>query len=226
MTSYALGMQQQQSHADIYQLRIVLRGISPLIWRRVLVHSTTTLAHLHAILQILFAWSDDHLHSFHVHGREYGSSGDPTHAVRLHDLSLHRGERFRYVYDFGAYWECDIRLEACLPRASRRVYLVCVGGKRAAPPEDCRGAWSYMERLDHHRLTPPLDAMEVVAEALSTLLEADPQTSVRAALGDLDAFREAVDCLDAYQQFQPDHFDRRAINMQLHALPYSAEERP
>ncbi len=31
---------------SIYQLRIVLRGISPLIWRRVLVHSHTTLAHL------------------------------------------------------------------------------------------------------------------------------------------------------------------------------------
>ena len=32
---------------SIYQLRIVLRGISPLIWRRVLVRSDTTLAHLH-----------------------------------------------------------------------------------------------------------------------------------------------------------------------------------
>ena len=39
----------------------------------------------------------------------------------------------------------------------------------------------------------------MVAEAISTLLEADPQTSVRAALGDLDEFREAVDCLDAYR---------------------------
>jgi hypothetical protein len=36
---------------SIYQLRIVLRGISQLIWRRVLVHHDTTLAHLHAILQ-------------------------------------------------------------------------------------------------------------------------------------------------------------------------------
>ena len=40
---------------SIYQLRIVLRGISPLIWRRVLVSSETTLAHLYTILQILFA---------------------------------------------------------------------------------------------------------------------------------------------------------------------------
>ena len=31
-------------------------------------------------------------------------------------------------------------------------------------------------------------------------------------------FREAVDCLEAYQQFQPEHFDRRAINTHLRAL--------
>jgi hypothetical protein len=33
------------------------------------VHSETSLAHLHTILQILFAWSDEHLHSFHIHGK-------------------------------------------------------------------------------------------------------------------------------------------------------------
>lgn len=209
---------------SIYQLRIVLRGLSPLIWRRVLVPSETTLARFHAILQILFAWSDEHLHSFYIHGKEYGSSGAPTHDVRLHDLCLHRGERFRYVYDFGAYWACDIRLEALPPRIARQVYPVCTGGKRAAPPEDCRGAWSYLERLDQHRLYPPLEAMEVVAKAISMLLEADPQTSVRAALEELDEFREAVDCLDAYQQFRPDYFDRHEANRQLHAVVWAAEE--
>ena len=141
-----------------------------------------------------------------------------------HTLRLHRGERFRYVYDFGAYWECDIRLEALLPLAPRRVYPVCIGGKRAAPPEDCRGTWSYLERLDQHRLYPPLEAMGIVAEAISTLLAGNPQTSVREALGDLDAFREAVDCLDAYEQFRPDHFARHAINTQLQSLVWSAEE--
>ncbi len=211
---------------SIYQLRIVLRGISPLVWRRVLLHSTTTLAHLHAILQILFAWSDEHLHSFHIHGREYGSNGASTRGIVLRDLDLHRGERFRYVYDFGAYWECDIRLEALLPLAPRCIYPVCSGGKRAAPPEDCRGAWAYLERMDQHRLSPPLEAMQVVAATLGTLLEADPQTAVREALGDLDAFREAVDCLEAYQQWQPDHVDRRAINTQLQTLPCAAEETP
>ena len=128
----------QPTELEIYQLRIVLRGISPLNWRRVLVRSAMTLAHLHALLQIVFAWSDEHLHSFYIHGREYGSNEAPTHSVRLRDLRLHRGERFRYVYDFGAYWACDIRLEALLPLALGRVYPVCIGGKRGAPSEDCR----------------------------------------------------------------------------------------
>jgi Plasmid pRiA4b ORF-3-like protein len=211
---------------SIYQLRIVLRGISPLIWRRVLVPSETTLAHLHTLLQILFAWSDEHLHSFHIHGKEYGSSGASTHDIRLHDLHLHCGERFRYVYDFGAYWECDIRLEALRPRTSREVYPVCTGGKRAAPPEDCRGAWGYLERLDQHRLYPPLEAMGVVTEAITTLFAADPQPTVREALEDLDAFREAVDSLEAYQTFQPEVCDRRAINTQLHARPWPGGKGP
>jgi len=73
-----------------------------------------------------------------------------------------------------------------------------------------------MERLDQHRLYPPLEAMGVVAAAISTLLEADPQTSVRVALGDLDELREAVDCLETDQAFQPEHFDRRDINRRLH----------
>ena len=53
------------------------------------------------------------------------------------------------------------RLEALLPQTSRQGYPGCTGGKRAAPPEDCRGAWGYLERRDHHRLSPPLGAMRL-----------------------------------------------------------------
>jgi hypothetical protein len=34
------------------------RGISPLIWRRLLVRSDSTIADLHHILQIVYSWSD------------------------------------------------------------------------------------------------------------------------------------------------------------------------
>ena len=67
---YALRMEQHQTYPDIYQLRIVLRGISPLIWRRLLIRGDTTLAQLHLILQIIFDWSNEHLYCFHVFGKD------------------------------------------------------------------------------------------------------------------------------------------------------------
>jgi Plasmid pRiA4b ORF-3-like protein len=45
-----------------YQLRLVLAGVSPLIWRRLQVPTEAMIAELHAVLQIAFGWTDTHLH--------------------------------------------------------------------------------------------------------------------------------------------------------------------
>jgi hypothetical protein len=45
----------QAAEAVVYQLRVVLRGISPLIWRRLLIRSDSSIADLHRTLQIEFA---------------------------------------------------------------------------------------------------------------------------------------------------------------------------
>ena len=57
----------------VYQFRVVVQGISPLIWRRLLVCNDMSLATLHAVLQVVFAWSDTYLHSFHIHAKAYGT---------------------------------------------------------------------------------------------------------------------------------------------------------
>ena len=49
------------SSITIYQLRVVLCGVSPLVWRRLLVASDTTIAELHEILQSAFADIKTHL---------------------------------------------------------------------------------------------------------------------------------------------------------------------
>jgi hypothetical protein len=89
----------------VYQLRVVLRGVSPLIWRRLLVRSDSTIADLHATLQIALGWSDEHLNRFVIHGREYGVSHlggiafrDDPRQVCLADLGLRVRERFLYEY--------------------------------------------------------------------------------------------------------------------------------
>src|SRR5882724_1235213 len=212
----------------VYQFRVVVQGVSPLIWRRLLVRSDMSLATLHITLQIVFAWSDVHLHSFRIHGKEYGSArpggpgfdGDARH-MQLAALRLHRGERFSYVYNFIEHWVCDLRLEAMLPVDSRRRYPLCTGGKRAGPPEDCGGVWAYLQRVDQHHI--PLDAMAIVATALRRVLDADDRTPIRQVIGDPETLREAVDQLDAYRQFRAEHFDRRQVNIQLCALAQEKE---
>lgn len=59
---------------QVYQLRIVLKDVSPMIWRRILVTNTTSIADLHIILQIILEWSADHLNQFIIHGKSYGVS--------------------------------------------------------------------------------------------------------------------------------------------------------
>jgi hypothetical protein len=50
----------QDPAPEVYLLYIWLRRINPLIWRRVLVRTDTTLADLHYIIQIAFSWTDFH----------------------------------------------------------------------------------------------------------------------------------------------------------------------
>ena len=126
----------------VYQLRVVLAGISPMVWRRLLVPAETSVADLHEILQTAFGWSDEHLHRFTIHAVEYGlwrpgSAGFSRDArqVPLAGFGFRRGERFTYEYNFFAGWRHDIRVEEILPRSPRRRYPACTGGARQAPPE-------------------------------------------------------------------------------------------
>jgi hypothetical protein len=87
--------------SEIYQFHALLRGISPLIWRRLLVRSDQRVADLHYALQLAFGWSDFHLHRFRIHGKDFGvyRDGGPLFAedatkVRLTDLHFRVGERF------------------------------------------------------------------------------------------------------------------------------------
>jgi hypothetical protein len=100
----------------------VLWGVSPLVWRRLLLASDTSIAELHEILKSAFDWSGEHLHRFLIHGSTYGIRcpgglifQEDARRVALSRSGLRCGERFRHEYDFTADWTLDIRLEKALP---------------------------------------------------------------------------------------------------------------
>jgi hypothetical protein len=213
---------EEERGGAIYQIHVWIRHVSPMIWRRLLVRSEGTLADLHYTLRIAFDWTDFHLHRFHIRGRDYGISriggisfSSDARKVRLGDFQFRLNERFLYEYDFGDGWEQEVRSERRLPAEAKKIYPVCVGGRRAGPEEDCGGPWVYMERVGHHRFHPPLEELSVMAEAASRLLDAQEDETIRDALGDPDELREAVDHVEAYHHFQPERFDRRKVNRRL-----------
>jgi hypothetical protein len=57
------------------RLRVVVRGISPVIVRRVDVSGWVSLVQLHEMLLACFGWSGECLHVFDIRGRSYSASG-------------------------------------------------------------------------------------------------------------------------------------------------------
>jgi hypothetical protein len=191
----------EHSEPAVYQLRVVLLGISPLIWRRLLVPGRTSLADLHDILQIAFGWTDDSLHQFLIHGRKFGLSRegglsfrDNPHDVRLADFAFRPGENFLYEYDFLSNWQHLIRVEAIRPSADH--YPICSGGKRIAPPEDCGGLEAFLQLQQSH-----------------------PQESHILRLAELlqqsDICNHIDELAEIHRRLRPDRFDRRAVNQRL-----------
>ncbi|KAB1142509.1 plasmid pRiA4b ORF-3 family protein [Streptomyces luteolifulvus] len=146
------------------QLKIVLHGTRPPLWRRLVLPSDASLGTLHDAIQVAFGWHGGHLHLFtDEFGRGYGDTARLTDidlgfgrgvgdedATALGDVLAEAGARLRYVYDFGDDWEHGITLEKTLPRpvgAERTVR--CVGGRRAdVPAEDIGGVWGLAQVLE------------------------------------------------------------------------------
>jgi len=144
--------------APIYQIKIGLRDAKPPIWRRVLVQADVSLARLHSIIQIAFGWDDSHMHVFET---PYGDFGRPDRElgyraekpVTLEQVAQQAKDKIQYTYDFGDSWSHEILVEKVLARDPALSYPRCVGGRRAAPPDDSGGIWGYESLVE--ALTDP-----------------------------------------------------------------------
>ena len=152
----------------IFQLKISLRHVAPIIWRRVQMDDCT-LDELHDIIQIAMGWQDEHMFAFVIDGKQYGDlerGGDFDHdsrSVRLSDLAEQGHTRFQYEYGFGDEWNHVIEIEKTLPIEEGVYYPRCVKGERACPPEDCGGPYEYpyfLEKLQDPRHEEHEEALE------------------------------------------------------------------
>ena len=138
----------------LLQFKIMLNGIRPPIWRRVLVPEGLSLSGLHDVIQEVMGWTDTHLHGFHRNGERFGIPDSDfdgervvdERTVTVKDLGLSVKDRLGYEYDFGDGWEHMLTVEKVLKTGAYQT-PVCLKGARSSPPEDCGGAWGYENLL-------------------------------------------------------------------------------
>ena len=102
---------------QIFQLRIELNEVTPVVWRRLLVPGGVRLAKLHDIIQAAMGWMNSHLHAFTIDD------------------------------DFGDGWDHAVVVEERQTLRHGLKHAVCLDGANACPPEDCGGAGGYEELL-------------------------------------------------------------------------------
>lgn len=144
---------------NIYQIKILLMGIEPAIWRRFLVPASVTLHQFHEILQIVMGWQDSHLHQFALGADVYadpemepdGEMGQmkDEHRFKLGEVLPRETTAITYEYDFGDRWKHLVLVEKIIfSDEPVNESLICLEGERACPPEDCGGFHGYAEVLD------------------------------------------------------------------------------
>ena len=153
-----------QRNSKVYQFKIVLDGIKPLIWRRIQVPGTYSFWDLHVAIQDAMGWQDYHLHRFEIphplSGVKATIVGFPTEdyqgnshlfpgwKVKMGHYFTMANNKARYVYDY-LYdnWNHRLTLEGIFPGEEGTGYPLCLEGRRACPPEDCGGVRGYYELL-------------------------------------------------------------------------------
>jgi len=207
---------------DDLLLRFLLSDIEPKIWREVVVEGNTKLDFLHQIIQSLFMWEDSHLHQFVFKGKYYGSADllendDVTEEsnIEVGSLLVKVGDKLNYEYDFGDGWNIEVKLIGLWDTIEAEYFPrpICLGGERAAPPEDCGGVPGYYDLVESLKNSGSPECIESL-----TLLGCpwDPESFDNNAANfilsrDLEAFQmsESQGILDGYVELVTEQLENK-----------------
>ena len=147
----------------VYQYKIVLKEIAPVIWRRIVVPASYSFWDLHVAIQDAMGWQDYHLHLFRIENPSTGKTDEfgipdddpideimeclPSWEMPIADRFIQPGDKAEYQYDFGDNWNHDVLLEGIFLKEPKVKYPICLAGDRACPPEDCGGVYGYKDLL-------------------------------------------------------------------------------
>jgi hypothetical protein len=198
-------------NTKIYQFKIRLKDISPMVWRRLLIQSNKTLKDLHYVIQILMGWTDYHLNEFIIKEQRYtipnmigypSSCGTYGSDVKLEKFGFRKNEKFLYTYDFTAGWEFEVRLEIIDSPKHGKIYPICISGSGASPDEECGGPERFSELKDYWSIK----ADDILTEFLIALADEKNSDKLISKAFSMHELREVSYWLNI------DKYERKEIN--------------
>src|SRR5215831_18628109 len=155
-------------------LRAVLRQVSPMVIRLVSVSDQMQLPDFHDVFRAILGWRGDLGFIIRVHGQEFNSFRRKAHSKALHELKLHRQEKFLYICDTLHMWEWDVRVLDIQDGVEDDDAPICVGGRGAAPPEFCGGPTGYRLMVKRQRVGAAMSDPVLVEAGIEMLAGACP----------------------------------------------------
>lgn len=200
---------------SILQVKVRLLDVSPMVWRRLLVPSSYTLRELHGVIQVAMGWEATHLYRFFIRAVHFGSAelGIEPPDVTLGSFQFRKNAKFTYDYDMGDLWRHEIRVEDEGEAEAGKRYPLCIGGKRAGPPEDCGGPDGYAEQALAARLSAYED-LATMAEIVQRIA-LDPEAGVLDDPETRNDLEQAVDRQADRERLLWQRLSRREINAKL-----------
>lgn len=121
-----------------------------------------------------------------------GAEEEDSGITSVGDVLKRSRSKMTYTYDFGDGWQHSIVVEKARVTTNSEQPAICLDGAGACPPEDCGGPWGYQ------RILAAVEQPD------------DPE---------LEDEREWLE--GWHENFDPHHFDRKAVNRTLAALVWS-----
>lgn len=151
----AAARRKKQKPERVLQLHLAIQDLEHLVWRRMVVRESMSLARLHDAIQIAFGWFDYQIHRFVSNDVLYGNpvrrenvtTVEDDRDFTLADLELSPKETMLYEYSFGDGWRIGILVERIEPAKTGTKYPLLAAGSLNSPPEDCGGPDGYKEVL-------------------------------------------------------------------------------
>ena len=88
----------------------------------------------HEVIRTALGWDGDLGYIVRFHGQEFNSFRRKTRSKALHELKLHRQEKFLYICGTLHMWEWDVGVIDIQDGVDGDDQPLCLAGRGAAPP--------------------------------------------------------------------------------------------